>query len=261
MDAMKEATMATTRVRGTWRARLARMAQRTTAAMALAGMAVALGGAVLAGSAAAQAVVTEERSVAGIAELELSGIGTLRLIQGDTESLFITAEEAVLPQLTSEVTNGRLVIAPLGSFSTSEPVTYELTVTDLSVIALHGNVELAGDAFQTAGLTVGVFGSSTMAIEELTASELAVVMDGSSALELAGQADLQQIEMGGSAAYQAEELQSVQTSITAGGTSAATLQVSETLQAAISGSAAVSYGGDPTGNAGITEAGTLEQIV
>jgi hypothetical protein len=260
MDAMKEATMATTRVRGTWRARLARMAQRTTAAMALAGMAVALGGAVLAGSAAAQAVVTEERSVAGIAELELSGIGTLRLIQGDTESLFITAEEAVLPQLTSEVTNGRLVIAPLGSFSTSEPVTYELTVTDLTAIALSGSTEIEGEEFTTERLTVELAGSSTLTLAALTANDLTLTLEGSAEAELAGEVARQRIELSGSSTYLAAELASQEVEITAGGSSEATLLVSETLDAEVEGSATVEYHGDPTVRDDISGAGSLEPL-
>jgi hypothetical protein len=222
-----------------------------------AGMAVTVGGTALAAPAAAQEVVTEERSVAGIDELELSGVGTLTLIQGETESLLITADEAILPQLTSEVTNGRLVIDAQGSFSTDGPVTYELTVRNLSAILLDGSVAVEGEAFAAELLTLVLDGSSTMAIGELTAGTLGVAIDGAAEVALAGTAEFQNVELDGTATYLAEGLASRQVAIAAGGASGAILQVSELLLAEVEGSATVEYRGDPTGEADVSGAGSL----
>ncbi|MBW3632902.1 MAG: DUF2807 domain-containing protein, partial [Chloroflexi bacterium] len=80
----------------------------------------------------------EVRDVRDFQEVALEGVGTLVIEQGDTESLSIEAEPRVRRRIETEVANGRLTIRPYRSFETREPITYFITVKQLT-----GN-ELAG---------------------------------------------------------------------------------------------------------------------
>ncbi|HEY9468078.1 MAG TPA: DUF2807 domain-containing protein [Propionibacteriaceae bacterium] len=86
-------------------------------------------------------VSSESRQVSGFTKVELSGSGELKIEQTGTESLTISAEDNVLPKISSEV-SGRTLI--LGSKSNAKiiptkPISYSLTVKDLTGLAVSGS--------------------------------------------------------------------------------------------------------------------------
>lgn len=187
----------------------------------------------------------EAREVSDFQELELDGIGALILRQGDAESLTIEAEEKVLNRISSEVRRGRLVIQPDRSFNTKEPVTYYLTATRLTYIALSGSTRLEAEALSADQLQMTLKGSSSLAIANLTASVLDIEASGSGQIDLAGTVDQQTIRIDGTGVYNAGQLVSRQAAVDLAGTAQATVNVSESLTASASGTAKVMYLGNP----------------
>src|SRR5262245_51406310 len=61
-----------------------------------------------AGGAAASSLRTETRAVASFHRIVLSAIGNLEVRQGSTDSLTITADERVLPEIVSQVSGDTL---------------------------------------------------------------------------------------------------------------------------------------------------------
>jgi hypothetical protein len=55
-------------------------------------------------------VISESRSVTDFTGVELSGSGKLIIEQSDVESLTITADDNLLPDLTAEVRDSRLLL-------------------------------------------------------------------------------------------------------------------------------------------------------
>jgi predicted ester cyclase len=199
----------------------------------------------------------ETRQIANVQEVSLEGIGTLQITQGDTESLTIEAEPKVLKKIETEVKNGRLSIRPSRSFRTREPITYNLTIKQLSAIDLTGAGQVQARQLDSDALEMSVNGAGSLSIDKLTANTLNVTASGKGGIELAGTVDTQTVSLSGAASYRAGDLASRVTTITVDGASQATLQVSDSLDVRVSGAGSVTYSGDPQVTQNVSGAGRV----
>jgi Putative auto-transporter adhesin, head GIN domain len=186
-------------------------------------------------------VTSEARDVSGFNEVELKGVGNLSLEQTGSESLTVEAEEDVLPKIRTEVENKRLIISPERntSINTNKPINYKLTVKDLN--------------------TLEVSGSGNVEAEDINTDELAVTIGGAGDVEIRGSADSQEVEISGSGEYKAGDLESKEATIDVRGSGLATVNVSDELEAEVSGSGSVEYIGDPMVQQEVSGAGEVRK--
>jgi hypothetical protein len=186
-------------------------------------------------------VTSEARDVSGFNEVELKGVGNLSLEQTGSESLTVEAEEDVLPKIRTEVENKRLIISPERntSINTIKPINYKLTVKDLN--------------------TLEVSGSGDVEAEDINTDELAVTIGGAGDVEIRGSADSQEVEISGSGEYKAGDLESKEATIDVRGSGLATVNVSDELEAEVSGSGSVEYIGDPMVQQEVSGAGEVRK--
>jgi predicted ester cyclase len=203
---------------------------------------------------------TEKREVSGFHEVSLEGIGTLLITQSDTESLSIEAEPKVLRRIETEVQAGRLSIRPGRTIRTREPITYTLSVIDLSGIEVSGAGRVEAQQITTDDLRLVVNGAGSVTIDDLSADTLNAVASGNVEISLAGSVDQQTIELSGASRYRAAELASRVATVTAAGASQATVRVSESLDAHVSGVSRVEYIGDPTVTQEISGVGSVTKV-
>ncbi len=212
---------------------------------------------------------TESRPVSGITAVELDTSGDLTLSRGETESLTIEAEDNLLPLLTSDVNGGTLKLAtkPGSGLSATKPIKYTLVVKNLASLVLNasGSITAAdltgGDKFvvensgsgdislaavSAGNTTVNVSGSGALTITNLISTKTAVKIDGSGNARVAGTTTDQNVNISGSGDFNADKLASKTAVITTNGSGSATVQVSDTLNATISGSGDIIYIGSPT---------------
>jgi hypothetical protein len=180
---------------------------------------------------------TQSRPVAGFTEVSLTGAARLFIEQTGTESLTVEAEAHVMPHVTSEVRDGRLILTTVGEFSTDRFIEYRLTVRDLSAISVSGVAHAEATRLDTDFLRVHVEGMA-----RLTAS---------------GRADRQQVSVIGLSRYEAGELSSRDVRIEATGSGSALVRVSERLDATVSGFGRVEYIGNPIVTTHIAGSGTV----
>jgi hypothetical protein len=186
-------------------------------------------------------VVEESRDVSGFDEVELRGVGNLSIEQTGSESLAVGAEEDVLPKLTTEVVNDRLIIGPKPgtTVQTTKPINYKLTVEALDALEVSG----AGD----------------VEAEGINTDRLAVTIGGAGDVKAGGEADKQEIDISGSGAYRAENLESKEAKIGVSGAGSAIVNASEKLDANVSGVGSVEYLGDPTVEQDVSGAGRVSK--
>ena len=186
-------------------------------------------------------VTSESRNVSGFEEVELQGVGNLSIQQTGSESLTVEAEEDVLPKIRSEVENDRLIIGPEPntSIQTTQPINYELTVKDLNALKVSG--------------------SGNVDAEDISTDELAVTTSGTGNVKISGEADSQGINISGSGSYQAEDLESKEVKVDVGGSGSAVVNVSDELDAKVSGIGSVEYIGDPTVNQDVSGIGAVRK--
>jgi hypothetical protein len=187
------------------------------------------------------ALKTETRTVSGFTAVELAGNGDVTVQQSGTESLSISAEENLLPLLTSEVVDGtlKLGIKDNAQVNSTKPITYQVTLKDLS------------------GLTIG--GSGNQTVTGVKTASLLVRVAGSGTVTTSGSADAQDIQMAGSGTYRGSGLASKTASVNSAGSGTVELAVSDKLDVKIIGSGSVSYSGSPQVTQSILGSGTLRK--
>ena len=202
----------------------------------------------------------EARDVRDFQEVALEGVGTLVIEQGETESLSIAAEPRVLRRIETEVRNGRLTIRPDRSFETREAITYYLTVRQLTGIDLSGAGQIEAGQLSADQLRLTGSGAGAVAIDNLTANTLDVLASGNVQVQVAGAVDSLTVTLSDAASFAGPSLASRFASITASGAAQATVNVSESLDARVSGAARVEYVGDPSVTQDVSAAGSLTNV-
>jgi Putative auto-transporter adhesin, head GIN domain len=149
--------------------------------------------------------------------VQLRSIGDLHIEQTGSESLTIEADADVLPQLTSDVSDGilKLGLAPGTTIAKSRRIIYRLTAATLDSIAVSG----IGDATAS----------------NLRADRLTVEISGAGGMTLAGTVDSQAVTIRGTGDYNGENLQSATAKVTIDTAGDAVLRVRDRLDATVSG--------------------------
>jgi hypothetical protein len=192
-------------------------------------------------------IITENRTVSNFDKISLEGSGQLTLIQGETESLTIVAEDNILPLLESEVRDRTLYLGTKenSSFITTEPIRYTVTMIDISGLSVAGSADIVAAVVDAVNLVIDVSGSGEINIGQLTADTLTASISGSANMVIAGEIDSQDVTVSGSGDYEAGELDSNGADVTVDGSGKAVVWVNQSLTANVSGSGNIEYFGTP----------------
>jgi len=184
-------------------------------------------------------LATTQREVTGFTKVELTGQGDVVIEQTGSDSLTISAEDNLLPLLTSDVSGDTLVLGtkPNTTIETTKPITYSVTVKELNGLAVSG--------------------SGTISAPKLAATALSTEISGSGTITVKGAANDQDLEISGSGRYQAEELTSKTVKARISGSGKASVMATEVLDVQISGSGSVTYSGNPQVKQEISGSGQL----
>jgi hypothetical protein len=184
-------------------------------------------------------VIDERRDVSGFDAVSLRGSGRLEVVQGDTESLSVSADDNILPLLTSEVRGTELVLGVKSgtSIDPSKDVVYRVGARNLAGISSLGSGSASASGIHTGALRVNIAGSGDISAE--------------------GTSDRQEITVLGSGNYRAADLQSNVATVHLAGSGDAILAVSGKLDVSIAGSGSVTYSGDPVVSQHILGSGSV----
>jgi hypothetical protein len=208
-------------------------------------------------------VIMEPRPVSDFHEVILKGYGDLVVKQGEEEALFVEAEESVLPYVTTDIHNHRLVIEyrnPLVLDTSRRPIVYHLSMKEILGIDITGSGTLESDHIVSSTLHLGVGGSGSMQVDDIQAEKVVVVISGTAQVELTGKAAQQEITVSGSAKVQAWGLICQAARVKVSGTAGVTVRAVDTLEVSISGMGTVEYFGAPKITHSITGVGKLEKL-
>jgi hypothetical protein len=184
-------------------------------------------------------LATQSRQVSGFTSVELAGVGELSIDQTGTESLTVSAEDNLLPLLTSEVEGDTLILGkkPNTRIVTTKPITYTLTMKDITGLAVSG--------------------SGTINAPKLTTAALRIEISGSGVITTAGNVDDQSLEISGSGRYLADGLTSKTTTAEISGSGTGNVVASNALDVKISGSGTLTYSGKPQVSQTVSGSGKL----
>jgi hypothetical protein len=186
------------------------------------------------------AVVTESRAVQGFNAVSMESVGIVVVEHSGAESLAITAEETLLPYLTSEVSGDTLVLGsdlPDGSRQASA-ILFEVGVMSLDRVAFSG-----------------VGGIDARGIDT---RDFRALLTGVGDIQVEGRVDRQEVDISGVGAYRAADLSSRTAVVNMSGVNQAVVRVSERLEGFVVSPCVLEYYGDPV--VAISGGGTVRRL-
>lgn len=185
-------------------------------------------------------LASEDREVRDFHGVVASGVGRVEIRHGTTEALRVSADDNILPLLTSEVADGLLILGVDGPFRNENDVLFEVTVRELDSLTVTGVLGVDVSGLDTARFDVNIGGVSVVTA--------------------AGRADHQEIVIAGVNRYDAGDLASRTVAIDIAGLSSAMLRVSDGLTGSCIGGARIEYIGNPTVNIQVDLVSTVRRI-
>jgi hypothetical protein len=221
------------------------------------------------------ATITQKREVKDFTQVALHGQGDILLEQTadptTSESLVIEADEAILPRLSSQVRNGRLILSwDLAWWEwftwwidwltiPNKKVHYHITMKQIEGVTISGSGSVTASHIQSEQSRWKVSGSAKMHLDNLQSTTLHTIISGSGMVELSGSAQHHDIHISGSGKIAASEMQTQETTITISGSGQARVNAAQTLEVRISGSGDVRYVGQPKVSQHISGSGRVRQ--
>jgi hypothetical protein len=192
-------------------------------------------------------LISETRTVSGFDKVDVSGGGSLNIIQDGTESLTVETDDNMMQYITSQVRGGTLYLSLDSHMQSVAPSALNFTVhvKDLSGINTSGSWDVTSAEIKGVNLAIVLSGSGKVRVDSMTLTTLSVTSSGSGNVTVAGKTDSQTISISGSGKYTAGDLNSQSANITISGSGNVTVWATKTLTAHVSGSGEVSYYGSP----------------
>jgi tellurite resistance-related uncharacterized protein len=194
--------------------------------------------------------ISENRDVSGFDAIEFSTFGKMNIMQGDVESLNISGPDNLVPEISTTVRNGTLIIKTDDNL-TIRPISKEieliftLVVKDLTSLSISGLGDVQVEPLSTPSMVIDMSGAGRIVQNQITADNLDINLSGLGGIEITGQAAQAEIDISGAGSVNAPDLQIQTAKVTVSGLGGATLWVTEKLTGDISGAGSISYYGDP----------------
>ncbi len=222
---------------------------------------IAFSGCIGSQSAGSGNVINQTKNVSSFNQVALNGTGTLVITQGDNESLVVEAEDNVIPNINTDVSNNQLNInLKNNTVIPTKAIKYHLTVRDLNSIQIDGSGQIESNTLNTNNLTIKINGAGQSSMTNLNVNVLNIEILGAGKLNMAGSANNQTIKISGAGNYSANNLTSRTTTINIEGGGIAVVKVSDILNVIITGAGDISYLGNPQINRQISGTGNIKQI-
>jgi hypothetical protein len=172
-------------------------------------------------------VKTESRTVTGFSSISFKSVGKVTMQQTGKESLTITAEDNILPLLESRAADNilYLTLAKDGKMNPTKPIEFAVQVKSLENLNTDGVGSIEAQGIQ--------------------GKRLVVAMDGVGEVKIAGSVDVLDLTLAGVGSFQGEKLKTKQATVRNNGVGSAVVNVSEQLDATVSGVGSIEYIGSP----------------
>lgn len=204
-------------------------------------------------------VSRQERALAGFDRVIVHGVVDVAIAQGAREQVIVTAEPRFLANVVTRVEQRTLIIETTGNIRTDKPLRVDLTLRELQHLEADGSADIKVDKLRAAALNIDLSGNADFKAPKLALDSLKLRLAGSANAELGGSTGSQLVQIKGSADYRGQALDSASARVAASGSANATVKVRETLDAELSGSADLTYYGNPKVRKSVSDSASLER--
>jgi hypothetical protein len=169
-------------------------------------------------------VITSPRTVAAFSGIELQGAADLRLVVGGRTTVSVRGDDNIVRIVDTAVRNGTLVISEHNrSFTTQVSPTVIVATPTLDTATLAG--------------------AGTMQIDRIRSAQFTVTFGGAGQLELSGSTRNLVLTLSGAGSADAAKLEAQSVTVVVAGTGTARVRATRTLDATVSGTGTILYGG------------------
>lgn len=208
-------------------------------------------------------VITQTREVNDFTAIEVDYPAQITVVQGDSVSVKIEAEDNVLPGLRTRVRNDTLEIdykAEEGEHvNPTKTVKITVVVKDLKDIDFDSAGDLTLNGIETDELDISVSGAGNLKVNELTARTFSVDLSGAGSMSADGEVDDFQLNISGFGSFNGKDLHSQTARVNLSGAGSATVWVEDDLDATISGAGSVNYYGSPSVSKQVSGVGNVSK--
>lgn len=209
-------------------------------------------------------IIKETRDVGQFSSISLNISADVYLTQGTVQKVEIEGDKNSLQEIETVVTNEALKIQTKNHFGgNTGNVTVYITLPEIEGLSVAGSGDIkARSGIKADELDLGVSGSGSIDIKELTVREVSATITGSGNIDIiSGQAQSEMdVMITGSGSFSAEGFSTGEADITITGSGSATVWAVKELETNITGSGNVSYKGNPQVNARATGSGRTRSI-
>jgi hypothetical protein len=205
---------------------------------------------------------TESRSVRNFQQIYSNLPAEINIIQGDRESLRITAEKDILSKIVTEVVSGELELTfkQNETIQTTEPIQVDLQLKNLNGMDFSGAALVKVPKIKSDRLEINSSGASSIEIDSLQGKQLTIDLSGTGKIKLAGRVDRQEVSLSGVGKYEGSKLRTLITDIDLSGAGKAILWVERSLSIDLGGLGQVSYYGNPKVTEDVGGIGKIEHL-
>lgn len=189
---------------------------------------------------------SETRPVAAFNSVNLETEAEVTIVQGTPQNLEVSADDNILPLITTEVSNETLTIAETSCYTTSLGVKVAATIPTIDAIKVGTSGSVTGSNLSLQNPSVSTSSSGSINLSDITASAVTAKVSGSGDITLTGTADSISINISSSGNITADECTTGAGTVTVSASGDARVYATDTLHVTISGSGNVYYRGNPT---------------
>jgi Putative auto-transporter adhesin, head GIN domain len=168
---------------------------------------------------------TDVRELPPFTAVELAGANDVRIGVGGEQRVVVRGDDNLVAIVTTQVSDGTLVLDQTEPFSSSTPLSVEITVPSLERAILAG--------------------AGTMTVDGHDLETLALTLSGSGTIGGAGSAQELVVDLSGSGDVELDTLVAEAATVTLSGTGNVQVHATRSLDALVSGAGTIAYSGDP----------------
>ena len=210
-------------------------------------------------------IESETRQVKNFNAVSIDYPAEVLIVQGKSESVKVEADDNLLPQLSTEVRDGTLVIKNnerqwSERVKSSQTVKITITVKDLRDVEFSSAGTLRIEKLEGKSLEFDLNGAGEVELIALKVDQLDCTLSGAGNIKADGIANQVNIQIDGFGNFYGDELQSNSADVTINGAGSVKLKVKTDLTAEINGAGSVEYYGNPNVDQSINGAGSVNRL-
>lgn len=209
-------------------------------------------------------IKTESRNVERFTSIAVKYPAEIVIRQGKEQSVSITTDDNLLPQLGTQVRGQTLYIENTERswnerVVPTKAVQIEIVVISLEEIQFSSAGSLRVEDIQGDGLSISMSGAGDLDLTGIDVGKLECRLSGAGDIEAEGKAGKLELRISGIGNFDGADLETQQAEVRISGAGDVTVWTTETLDASISGAGSVDYYGNPSVSQHISGAGSVNR--